>query len=32
MIGMGSEDVAVGAEVLKRARELGLGQCFDFLA
>ena len=32
MIGMGSEDVAVGAAVLKRARELGLGQCFDFLA
>ena len=32
MIGMGSEDVAVGAAVLKRARELGVGQRFDFLA
>jgi ornithine cyclodeaminase len=32
MIGMGTEDVAVGAVVLKRAEELGLGQRFDFLA
>ncbi len=32
LIGMGSEDVAVGAAVLKRARELGLGQRFNFLA
>ena len=32
IIGMGSEDVTIGAEVLRRARALGLGQCFDFLA
>ena len=32
MIGMGTEDVAVGAAMLKRAEELGLGQRFDFLA
>ena len=32
MIGMGTEDVAVGAAVLERAKELGLGQRFDFLA
>jgi alanine dehydrogenase len=32
LIGMGTEDVAVGAAVLKRARELGIGKRFDFLA
>jgi len=32
LIGMGSEDLAVGATVLKRAQELGLGQRFNFLA
>jgi ornithine cyclodeaminase/alanine dehydrogenase len=32
MIGMGTEDVGVGAAVLRRARELGLGHEFDFSA
>jgi ornithine cyclodeaminase/alanine dehydrogenase-like protein (mu-crystallin family) len=32
LIGMGTEDVAVGAAVLKRAQELGIGKRFDFLA
>lgn len=32
MIGMGSEDVGVGSAVLRRARELGIGRVFDFLA
>ncbi len=32
LVGMGSEDVAVGATVLKRAAELNLGQSFNFLA
>jgi len=32
MIGMGTEDVGVGAAVLKRAEKSGLGQRFDFLA
>jgi len=32
MIGMGTEDVGVGAQVLRRAKQLGLGQRFDFLA
>ncbi|MFW6116169.1 MAG: ornithine cyclodeaminase family protein [bacterium] len=31
-IGMASMDVAIGAAVLKRAQDLGLGQRFDFLA
>ncbi len=32
LIGMASEDVAVGNAVVQRARTLELGQCFDFLA
>lgn len=32
LVGMGSEDVAVGARVLKRAIEQNLGQTFNFLA
>jgi alanine dehydrogenase len=32
LVGMGSEDVAVGAVVLKKACQLNLGASFDFLA
>ena len=32
LVGMGSEDVAVGATVLKQAAKLNLGKSFDFLA
>jgi alanine dehydrogenase len=32
LVGMGSEDVAVGAAVLKQATNLNLGQSFNFLA
>jgi alanine dehydrogenase len=31
LIGMAIEDVAVGASVVKRAKQLGLGRCFNFL-
>jgi alanine dehydrogenase len=32
LVGMGSEDVAIGAVVLKKACQLNLGASFDFLA
>jgi alanine dehydrogenase len=32
LVGMGSEDVAVGATVLKQAEKLNLGKTFNFLA
>ena len=32
LIGIGSVDIGVGGAVLRRAREMGLGQTFDFLA
>jgi ornithine cyclodeaminase/alanine dehydrogenase-like protein (mu-crystallin family) len=32
LVGMGSEDVTIGSEVLKRARQKKLGQPFNFLA
>lgn len=31
-VGLSVQDMAVGMHVLKRARELGLGQEFDFFA
>jgi alanine dehydrogenase len=32
LVGMGSEDIAIGSLVLNRARELGIGKCMNFLS